>query len=238
VRVVATVSMCNIRLMFATGGRLVLFDLDGTLTDSALGIVNCVRYALDDMGIPHPDDATMRTFLGPPLAVTFAEHFGMTRAQIDHAVAKYRERYHDVGLFENDVYDGIPSLLDRLDGVATMAVATSKPTYSATRILEHFELASHFAFIGGSDLDGIRHDKAAVIAHTLAELEALGVATGSDVVMVGDREHDVHGARAHGIDTIGVLWGYGDTAELLDAGAIRLAQSPADLLEVLQAQDL
>ncbi len=225
--------------MFAIGSRVVLFDLDGTLTDSAPGIVNCVRYALDDMGIPHPDDATMRTFLGPPLAVTFAEHFGMTQAQIDYAVGKYRERYHDVGLFENDVYDGIPGLLDRLDGDVTMAVATSKPTYSATRILEHFDLASHFAFIGGADLEGVRHDKAAVIAHTLAELDALGATTGaSDIVMVGDREHDVRGARAHGIDTIGVLWGYGDEAELLSAGAVDVVESPAELLQVLQSQDL
>ena len=216
-----------------------LFDLDGTLTDSAPGIVNCVRYALDDMGIPHPDDAAMRTFLGPPLAVTFAEHFGMTTEQIDYAVGKYRERYHDVGLFENEVYDGIPDLLDGLDGAMTLAVATSKPTYSATRILEHFDLAGHFAFVGGSDLEGLRHDKAAVIAHTLAELDALGApASGSNTVMVGDREHDVHGAHAHGIDTIGVLWGYGDAAELLGAGAIRLAESPADLLEVLQGDDL
>ena len=210
-----------------------LFDLDGTLTDSAPGIVNCVRYALDDMGIEHPDDATMRTFLGPPLAVTFGQHFGMTPGQIAYAVEKYRERYHDVGLFENDVYDGIPEMLERLDGVATLAVATSKPTYSATRILEHFNLAQHFAFIGGSDLEGVRHDKAAVIAHTLDELGRAGhVSADASVIMVGDREHDVHGALAHGIATIGVLWGYGDEAELRGAGAVALAADPP-ALEVL-----
>ena len=212
-----------------------LLDLDGTLTDSAPGIVNCVRYALDDMGIEHPDDATMRTFLGPPLAVTFGQHFAMTPDQIAYAVEKYRERYHDVGLFENDVYDGIPEMLDGLDGHVTLAVATSKPTYSATRILEHFELARHFAFIGGSDLEGVRHDKAAVIAHTLDELGRAGsVGAEASVVMVGDREHDVHGARAHGIDTIGVLWGYGDEAELLGAGAVALAADPAALEALLR----
>ena len=211
-----------------------LFDLDGTLTDSAPGIVNCVRYALDDMGIPHPDDATMRTFLGPPLAVTFGEHFGMTEVQITHAVAKYRERYHDVGLFENEVYEGIPDLLHGLEGEMTLAVSTSKPTYSATRILEHFALAGHFAFIGGSDLEGLRHDKAAVIDHTLHGLRAQGApVSGSSVVMVGDREHDVVGARIHGIDTIGVLWGYGSEGELRRAGAIDLVDNPGALADLL-----
>ena len=219
---------------------MVLFDLDGTLTDAAPGILACIRYALDDMGIPHPDDATMRTFLGPPLADTFGRHFAMTDAQIAQAIAKYRERYHDVGLFENAVYDGIPELLDGLQAEhRVLAVATSKPTYSATRILEHFGLADRFAFIGGADLEGTRHDKAAVIAHTLEELGARGaVRQGAQPVMVGDREHDVHGARAHGIDTIGVLWGYGDAGELLGAGAVTLCASPGQLLQVLQPEDL
>ena len=113
---------------------------------------------------------------------------------------------------------------------ALLAVATSKPTYSATRILEHFGLAGCFAFIGGSDLAGTRHDKASVIAHTLDELGAAGsLPAGARVVMVGDREHDVHGARAHHLDAIGVLWGYGDSAELLGAGAVELVASPGDL---------
>ena len=215
-------------------------DLDGTLTDAAPGIVNCLRYALDAMGVGHPDDATIRTFLGPPLAVTFRGHFGMPEADVALAIAKYRERYHDVGLFENEVYDGIPELLTRLgDEGLTLAVATSKPTYSATRILEHFGLARHFAFIGGSDLEGTRHDKAAVIAHTIAELAALGLLfTPDELVMVGDREHDVRGARVHGIDTVGVLWGYGDADELLGAGAVALAESPVELVELLQPNDL
>lgn len=210
---------------------VVLFDLDGTLTDAAPGIVNCIRYALDDMGIPHPDDATMRTFLGPPLAATFGGHFAMTDEQIAHAISTYRERYHDVGLFENAVYDGIPELLERLgERDLTLAVATSKPTYSATRILEHFGLVRPFAFIGGSDLAGVRHDKAAVIEHTLDELRRAGhLVDGARIVMVGDREHDVHGARSHGIGTIGVLWGYGDADELVGAGAIALVEDPGTL---------
>ena len=172
-----------------TTRRAVLLDLDGTLTDSAPGIVNCLRYALDAMGVDHPDDATIRTFLGPPLAVTFREHFAMSDADVDVAIAKYRERYHDIGLFENEVYDGIPELLTGLGAAGLpLAVATSKPTYSATRILEHFDLARHFAFIGGSDLEGTRHDKAAVIEHTMTELALLGLpSTSDDLVMVGDR---------------------------------------------------
>jgi phosphoglycolate phosphatase len=223
----------------ATPG-LVLLDLDGTLTDSAPGILNCLRYALDAMGVEHPDDATIRTFLGPPLAVTFREHFAMSDADVDLAIALYRERYHDIGLFENDVYPGIPELLGSLgDAGLPVAVATSKPTYSATRILEHFGLARHFCFIGGSDLEGVRHDKAAVIAHTMAELALLSLPSTADaLLMVGDREHDVQGARVHGIDTIGVLWGYGDAEELLGAGAVALAESPVELLQLLQPDDL
>lgn len=214
---------------------LVLLDLDGTLTDAGPGIVNCIRYALDDMGVEHPDDATMRTFLGPPLADTFSRHFGMSDADTAYAIGKYRERYHDVGLFENTVYDGIPELLQQLtDTRVVLAVATSKPTYSATRILEHFDLDQYLAFIGGADLAGVRHDKAAVIDHTLEELRALGRPTdGARIVMVGDREHDVHGARAHGIDTVGVLWGYGSEEELLSAGAVRVVASPPALGAVL-----
>ena len=227
--------MCNIRPMPLATPDVLLLDLDGTLTDAAPGILNCIRYALDSMDIEHPDDAAMRTFLGPPLVPTFRDHFGMSAADVDTAIALYRERYHDVGLFENEVYDSIPELLAALDQRGlTLAVATSKPTYSATRILEHFELAQHLAFIGGSDLEGIRHDKAAVIAHTLEELALLGrLPDGASIIMVGDREHDVYGARAHGIDTIGVLWGYGDADELLGAGAVALAATPDELGRLL-----
>lgn len=209
---------------------LVLLDLDGTLTDSAPGIIACIRYALDGLGQPVPDDVVLRGFLGPPLAVTFGQGIGLPPDLVDAAIEKYRERYHDVGLFENAVYPGVVDALSALGTQSVLAVATSKPTYSATRILEHFGLADRFAFIGGADLAGERHDKAAVIAHTLDELAARGVfAPGDRVVMVGDREHDVHGARVHGIDTVGVLWGYGSAEELTAAGAVTLAQAPADL---------
>jgi len=227
--------VCHIHVMTLRRPDVVLLDLDGTLTDAGPGIVNCIRFALDDMGIAHPDDATMRTFLGPPLADTFGRHFAMTDAQIDHAIEKYRERYHDVGLFENAVYDGIPELLQMLVGQGvTLAISTSKPTYSATRILEHFELDQYLTFIGGADLAGVRHDKASVIEHTMDELRSMDrLDADAMLVMVGDREHDVHGARAHGIDTIGVLWGYGTQDELIEAGAVQLAASPTVLGELL-----
>ncbi len=214
---------------------VVLLDLDGTLTDAGPGILNCIKYALDDMGVQYPDDAAMRVFLGPPLADTFGRHFAMSDDQIEYAIDKYRERYHDVGLFENAVYDGIPELMDRLTASGrTLAIATSKPTYSATRILEHFDLAQYMTFIGGADLAGTRHNKASVIQHTLDELRTMDrLDPDAKLVMVGDREHDVHGAREHDIDTIGVLWGYGSQEELIEAGAVQLAETPAVLGELL-----
>ncbi len=213
----------------------VLFDLDGTLTDSAPGIVNCLRYALDEMDVEHPGDATLATFLGPPLKDTFRDHFNMDDAQVDVAIAHYRVRYHDVGLFENSVYPGIPGLLQRLsDGGVTMATSTSKPTESATRILEHFDLAKHFAFIGGASMDMSRNAKAEVIAHTREALAAQGLnLAATPFTMVGDREHDVLGAAHFGIPAIGVLWGYGSRAELEGAGAVGIAETAEQLGDML-----
>ena len=207
---------------------VVLFDLDGTLTDAAPGIVNGMRIVFDRFGIEQPDDATMRTYLGPPLAVTWREFYDFTDDQITEALVIYREYYHDVGMFENEVFDGIPDLLTALndDGI-TLATATSKPDFSATRILEHFGLDHHFAFIGAANLEGTRDSKALVIEHTLEQLGAS--ARTHAILMVGDRHHDVHGAREHGIDTIGVLWGYGDVEELTPAGAVALVRTPGEL---------
>lgn len=215
-----------------TSPDAVLFDLDGTLTDAAPGIINCVHYALDTLGIEHPDDATMRTFLGPPLYVTFAEHFGMNEVQVREAIDLYRERYHDVGMLENEVYHGIPELLTALSESGTrMAIATSKPEFSATHILKHFNLVDYFEFIGADDLEGSRNSKQAVIAHVLANT---GLdPTQNSLLMVGDRRHDVEGARVHGINTIGVLWGYGDEAELTTAGAHQLVRTRPELSAAL-----
>jgi phosphoglycolate phosphatase len=212
--------------------EIVLFDLDGTLTDAAPGIVNGMRIVFDHFGIQQPDDATMRGYLGPPLADTWREYYSLSDEQITEALAIYREYYHDVGMFENEVFDGVPELLQQLgDHDITLATATSKPDFSATRILEYFGLRDHFRFVGAADLEGTRDSKALVIEHTLHQLNAQS--TSHRIVMVGDRSHDVHGARAHGIDTIGVLWGYGDADELTTAGAITLVEQPRELREHL-----
>lgn len=214
-----------------------LFDLDGTLTDSAPGIFASMRYAIDALGLEHPDDATMRSFLGPPMAVSLRSHFGLSEPEIQRAIVKYRERYHDVGLYENEVYAGIPEVLQLLATRGyTLATATSKSTVAATRILDHFDLTRYFAFIGGATLDGSREAKADVVAHTIAKFP-----NHTERIMIGDREHDVHGAKAHGIRTIGVSWGYGDHDELLGAGAIEVVDSPSDIpprvQELLGEQD-
>ncbi len=220
--------------------EIVLFDLDGTLTDSAPGILNGIRIALADQGLQMPDEAVQRTFLGPPLVDTFGGYYGMSASEVERAIATYREHYHDVGLFENTVYDGIPELLEELTALGmTLAVSTSKPTYSATRILEHFDLSRHFAFIGGAELDGSRQTKAEVIAHTLDVLAERGqLDEATTRVMVGDRAHDVRGAATHGIDCIGVLWGYGDEAELTTAGAAAIAADPDELHRLVAGGDL
>lgn len=210
---------------------MILFDLDGTLTDSAPGILACIDYALDDLGLERPAEDVMRTFLGPPLYDTFGGHFGLSEDDVHRAVAKYRERYHDVGLFENDVYDGIPALLAEVSAQVPIAVATSKPTYSATRILEHFDLARYFTVIGGSELDGTRIHKEQVVAYSLTSMRDAGVGTAP--VMVGDREHDVRGAATHGVPCIGVLWGYGSREELDAAGAQAIAETVPELQGML-----
>ncbi len=212
--------------------EFILFDLDGTLTDSGPGILNCLEYALEDQGIPIPERDQMRALLGPPLVDTFRDVFGMNSQQIAQAIDKYRERYHDIGLFENSVYEGVPELLAELqDAGLRMATATSKPEYSATRILQHFELDQYFEFIGAAALDGTRDSKSLVIKHTLENTNTSP--TSHNMIMIGDRRHDVHGAREHGIDTIGVLWGYGDAIELEDAGVTDLATNTENLKNLL-----
>ena len=211
---------------------IVLIDLDGTISDSSPGMLTGFRLVFDRFDMDQPDDESIRRHFGPPLAVTWREVYGMTDEQIVVGLEVYREYYHDVGMFENILFDGIPELLEDLHvaGV-TLSTATSKPEFSASRIIEHFGLRDYFAFIGAADLTGTRDDKSAVIAHTLENLQA-GSQT-HNIMMMGDRRHDVEGAREHGIDTIGVLWGYGDAEELTGAGAVALATSPAHAGDML-----
>ncbi|MDA3022835.1 MAG: HAD-IA family hydrolase [Actinomycetota bacterium] len=216
-----------------TNSQVVLFDLDGTITDSAPGIIACIRYALADMGLEGPADDVMRNFLGPPLVDTFINHFGVTPAESKQMIAKYRERYHDIGEYENSVYPGLLEILTDLSARgAIVATATSKPTASATRILAHFELDGYFTFIGGAEMHGARQHKADVIAHTLEEL-GIDDPAATDIHMVGDRSHDVLGAKQFGIPTIGVLWGYGSEAELAEAGAVAIVDDSSKLRALL-----
>ena len=211
---------------------IVLIDLDGTISDSSPGMLTGFRKVFDRFDMEQPSDESIRRHFGPPLAVTWREVYGMTDEQIVVGLEVYREYYHDVGMFENNLYDGIPDLIKDLhaEGV-TLSTATSKPEFSASRIIEHFGLREYFTFIGAADLAGTRDDKSAVIAHTLENLQASSQS--HSIVMMGDRRHDVEGAREYGIDTIGVLWGYGTAEELYTAGAIALAERPRDAGDLL-----
>jgi phosphoglycolate phosphatase len=214
---------------------VVLFDLDGTLTDSAQGVINGVLHACEQLGIEPPSEALIHKFLGPPLSHSFREYAGVEPAKITDAVRIYREYYDEVGKYENSVFDGVPELLTELGNRGIrLAVATSKVDYAAVSILQHFNLDHHFEVIAGADVSGeFRGTKAGVIAHALEELR---MCDGTSVVMIGDREHDIHGAQAHNLPSIGVTWGYGSREELETAEATVIVESLAALAEQLMPQ--
>ena len=205
-----------------------LFDLDGTLTDSGEGIINCTALALEKLGLPVPDREALRVVVGPPLRDSFLR-FGVKPEDVEEAIAIYRSRYVPIGMFENTPYPGIKALLSalKLQG-HRLIVATAKPESMAVPILEKFELAPYFELICGATMDDSRDSKDKVIAYVM---EKLG--TNENTVMIGDTAHDVKGAAAHGIPTIGVSWGYGTVEEMQEAGAIAIAYSMSQLLEML-----
>ena len=212
----------------------ILFDLDGTLTDPGIGITNAVMYALRKYDINVDDRRTLYKFIGPPLWESFERFYGFSKAEADRAVGYYREYYNDTGLFENEVYHGIESLLNSLKAQGkTLLVATSKPEITARQILTHFNLTPYFTFIAGSELDGRRVHKDDVIRYALDSCQITDTET---AVMVGDREHDILGAKKVGIASVGVLFGYGSRAELGEAGADHLAETVADLHNILLYQ--
>ena len=213
--------------------KAILFDLDGTLTDSGEGIINSVIPALEHYGIAIPSREELRVFVGPPLHDTFLR-FGVPADQLENATKIYRSRYIPIGKFENAPYPGIPELLESLKAQGhKLFVATSKPEPMAVEILEHFDLAQYFDRICGASMDTSRSSKEAVIAHLL---EQNGSA--ENMVMVGDTKYDVIGAKAHGIPTIGVSWGYGEIDEMLESGAAAIAHTTQELLELLQKESL
>jgi len=202
----------------------VLFDLDGTLTDSSPGILNSVAYALEKMGVEPPPREELFSFIGPPLKGSFQRRFGFDEEQALRAIRYYREYFSAGGLFENAVYPGIPEALERLRGAGKkLCVVTSKPEEFSLRIVEHFGLLPLFEAVCGASMDASRTEKAQVLRYAL---DRLGIAP-EDCLMVGDREHDVLGAKAvSGIPCLGVLWGYGSREELYSAGALALAETP------------
>lgn len=211
--------------------KYILFDLDGTLTDSAKGIINGVRYALKHYNIPEGDYQDLYRFIGPPMQTSFETFYGFEPDKAKEAVSVYREYYGTKGLFENEVYEHMEDVLKQLkNNGKKLFVATSKPQRYAVDILEHFNLAQYFDYIGGATMDGKIGTKAQVIEHTLKEAHIDDL---SEVVMVGDRHHDAEGAVETGIDCIGVLYGYGSEDELRKAGAKYIAHTVEEIIELV-----
>jgi phosphoglycolate phosphatase len=215
--------------MHAGGYEVVLFDLDGTVSDSAPGILASLRHAFDVNGLPRLDTHTERAILGPPFYESLPPIIGPEA--VPGVIAAYREHYGSVGMFDTRAYDGVPELLRRLqDAGCTLAIATSKPEPYAVPIIEHLGLTTYFSTIGGDDLAGSRRTKALVIEEVLARL---GHPQASRTIMVGDRSHDIAGARSHGIDALAVAWGYAMPGELGTAAPLAICADAGELAALL-----
>ena len=213
----------------------IFLDLDGTLTDSGEGIMNSVAYSLKKFGIEETDRARLRTFIGPPLFASYMREYGFDHEKALLAVEYYREYFAPKGLYENSVYEGIPELLGDLKNAgARLYLATSKPEPYATEIVSHFGLAGYLDGLFGSTMTEERTKKEDVIAYAL---ELTGIDK-KDVVMIGDRNHDILGAKANGVASVGVLFGYGDRKELSDAGADHIADTVEHLRQILFMEEI
>lgn len=209
--------------------KAIVFDLDGTLTDSGEGIMNCAKLALEHYGLPIPSETELRTFVGPPLHDSFIR-FGVPAEEADNAIKIYRSRYIPIGKFENHPYEGIQDTLEKLKALGhTLYVATSKPETMSVEILEHFDMAKYFDIIAGASFDRSRSSKEDVIAYLLNQCGDY-----DRKIMVGDTAFDVIGAKAHGIPTVGVAWGYGKVEDMENAGAISIAHTMDELFEALK----
>lgn len=209
--------------------KAILFDLDGTLTDSGEGIMNCAKLALEHYSLPIPSEAELRTFVGPPLHDSFIR-FGVPAEEADNAIKIYRSRYIPIGKFENHPYEGIQDTLEKLKALGhTLYVATSKPETMSVEILEHFDMAKYFDIIAGASFDRSRSSKEDVIAYLLDQCGDY-----DEKIMVGDTAFDVIGAKAHGIPTVGVAWGYGKVEDMKNAGAISIAYTMDELFDALK----
>lgn len=211
--------------------QFILFDLDGTVTDPKEGITKSVKYSLEtfDIHIDCLDD--LIPFIGPPLRDSYIKFYNFSEPDAEKAVAKYREYFSDKGIFENTLYPGMDKLLHKLQQHGkTLIIATSKPAVFAERILKYFNIDTCFSFIAGSELDGRRSRKSEVINYAI---QNVGINDLNKAIMIGDREHDIIGARETGIDSIGVLYGYGSLRELTEAGANYIAENVNSLSELL-----
>ena len=210
--------------------KYIFMDLDGTITDSAEGILNCFEYALNHFGI-QAERADLEQFIGPPLKRSFMEGFGFEEDKANEAVAKYRERFKAVGMYENKVYEGMEQALQCLkEAGKVLIVATSKPEHLAKAILAHFKLDVYFEDICGSCDDFNRNEKDEVIRYAL---DKHGITNPEDVLMVGDRKFDVIGAAKCGLKCMGVLYGFGDREELESAGAAHIAETVEDMAQII-----
>jgi phosphoglycolate phosphatase len=211
--------------------KVILFDLDGTLSDPKVGITKSVQYALQKLNIIEPDIDKLECFIGPPLQVTFAEQYGFDEEKTQKAIHFYRERFKETGMFENELYSGIPLLVKTLrEHTFKLVVATSKPTLFADQILKHFNIDHYFELVVGSNLDGTRTSKTEIIQCILDKYKEHHL---DDFIMIGDRKHDVIGANNTGIDSIGVTFGYGSFEELSHSNPTYIVNSVDQLKELL-----
>lgn len=215
--------------------KTVLFDLDGTVTDPGLGITNSVRYALEKYHIRVEDRSALYKFIGPPLKESFERYYHFSDEESSRAVAYYREYFREKGIYENVLYDGMVEMLEYIKSSGKkLILATSKPEEFACQILKYFKIEKYFDFVAGATMDEARVKKADVIAYALKSCEITDL---SSVVMVGDREHDIFGAKEAGIDSIGVLYGYGSREELQSAGATYIVKNVEDIGDILNQVD-
>lgn len=212
--------------------QYLLFDLDGTLTDPGKGITNSVMYALHRFNIEVQDPSALFPFIGPPLSESFMKYYGFTEEQSDLAIRYYRDYFRERGMFENEVYDGIYDLLAELEArEKSLIVATSKPEAFAKEILRHFDLYDYFDFVAGATMDNTRNKKADIIRYAMNKCDLTDKAS---VIMIGDREHDIIGAKENGLDSIGVLYGYGSYDELFKVSATYIAKQPQEILKYVK----
>lgn len=209
----------------------ILFDLDGTLTDSGEGITKSVQYALKSFGILVDDLKELNKFIGPPLKDSFKEYYNFDEEKAQLGLVKYREYFAEKGIYENKLYDGIPELLEVLKkNNKKIVLATSKPEVYARQILQYFKIDKYFDFAAGADFEETRVNKGDVIKYALQEANITDL---SKVIMVGDREHDIIGAKENNIKSVGVLYGFGDVIELTQARAEHIVKDTEELLNIL-----